>query len=187
MILALALAALASDPTVGVDAAPPPPAPEALPAAAQPAADDARIPGVTPGTPPPPDQIDRVAREIGLGLRCPVCQGLSVSDSTSSTAVTMQQRIRELVALGYDSTQIEAYFVSKYGEWVLLAPPVSGINQLVWFGPLAAVVVGLGIAALRTRGRDEDDGPDTVVEDDGRGPSAADPRVEALLREVDDA
>lgn len=179
MILALAFTVLAAEPI----------APTAPDGAADTPVDESvgRIPGVTPGSPPPADAVDGLAREIGLGLRCPVCQGLSVSDSTSSTAVTMQQRIRELVALGYDRGQIEAYFVSKYGEWVLLAPPVTGFNQLVWFGPLAAVLVGLGVAALRARAPDEDDTPDTVVEEDVRGPAPTDPRVEALLREVDDA
>jgi cytochrome c-type biogenesis protein CcmH len=179
LILALAFAVLAAEPVA-------PAAPEG--AAEAPAVESVgRIPGVTPGPTPSPETVDRLAREIGLGLRCPVCQGLSVSDSTSSTAVTMQQRIRELVALGYDREQIEAYFVSKYGEWVLLAPPVAGFNQLVWFGPLAAVLVGLGVAALRARAPAEDDTPDTVVEEDVRGPPPTDPRVEALLREVDDA
>ncbi|MCB9682724.1 MAG: cytochrome c-type biogenesis protein CcmH [Alphaproteobacteria bacterium] len=157
-----------------------------------PADDDAGqgIPGLPPGPPPPADQVDRIARDIGLGLRCPVCQGLSVADSTSSAAVMMQRRIRELVAQGYDRDDINDFFASKYGEWVLLQPRNGGLNQLVWIGPLLAFGLGLIAASSMLVRRDDDEGPDTVVSDAARrgpdGDDVEDPHLARLLSEVDD-
>jgi cytochrome c-type biogenesis protein CcmH len=97
-----------------------------------------------PGPPPPADQVDEVTRRIALGLRCPVCQGLSVADSPSETAVMMKNRVQELVEAGYTDEEIRDWFVARYGEWVLLEPSASGLNWLVWLGP--GVVGGAGLA-----------------------------------------
>lgn len=106
---------------------------------------DDGIEGVEPAGPPPAN-VDEVARRIAMGLRCPVCQGLSAGDSTSPAAVNMQRRVRELVAQGYSQQQIEDWFITRYGEWVLLSPRNQGFNQIVWLGPAGALVLGLGIA-----------------------------------------
>ncbi len=106
------------------------------------AAEPVGIPGVEPGPPPPADQVDANTREVASGLRCPVCQGLSVADSSSKTSIEMHLTVRELVAAGYSKEQINAFFVSRYGEWVLLAPESS--HWIVWLAPL--LVGGLGIA-----------------------------------------
>jgi cytochrome c-type biogenesis protein CcmH len=94
---------------------------------------------------PPDDQIDAMTSRVAAELRCPVCQALSVEDSRSSSAQNMKDRVRELVAAGYSDEQIRAYFVDRYGEWVLLSPPVA-TNPIVWVGPL--VIAGLGLAAI---------------------------------------
>lgn len=138
------------------------------------------IEDAVPGTPPPADQIDLVARRIGLGLRCPVCQGLSVADSTAPTAVTMQRRIRDFVAAGYSQDDINTYFASKYGEWVLLNPTNEGLNLLVWLGPLLAF--GLGLTAAITflrKGTEDLERADEPFDVD-------DPYTAQLLAEIDD-
>jgi cytochrome c-type biogenesis protein CcmH len=104
------------------------------------------IPGIPPGPAPPAEQVQNLSYQIGVKLRCPVCQGLSVADSTSIAAIQMQNRIRELVAAGYSEDQIEAYFVERYGEWVLLEPPFRN-NLLIWLGPGLGVGLGLAWAA----------------------------------------
>jgi cytochrome c-type biogenesis protein CcmH len=72
-------------------------------------------------------------------LRCPVCQGLSVADSTSEAALGMKARITELVRLGYTDEQITDYFVDRYGEWILLAPK----EPLLWAIPATGVLGAL--------------------------------------------
>ncbi|MCB9777055.1 MAG: cytochrome c-type biogenesis protein CcmH [Alphaproteobacteria bacterium] len=93
------------------------------------------------------DEIDDVTEHVSKGLRCPVCQGLSVADSPSDGARTMKARIRELVAMGYSQEQIEDYFVDRYGDWIKLEPPTRGRHVLVWGLPVAFVLFGGGLVA----------------------------------------
>lgn len=100
---------------------------------------------------PDADTAGQRARDISGGLRCPVCQGLSVADSNADAARAMHARISELVQLGYSKEQIEDYFVDRYGEWVRLAPPAEGLHWIIWLGPVVGFVFGAGWIALRSR------------------------------------
>ncbi len=142
------------------------------------------IPGLPPGPPPPASQVDERARLIALRLRCPVCQGLSVADSTSAAAVTFQRRIRELVGMGYTQDQIEDYFVDRYGEFILLDPPARGLNWLLWVAPALAGGVGLTWAAMTAmQWRKE---PDEVPLPSDVGLVAKDKYEQRLLSELED-
>ncbi|MEC8424700.1 MAG: cytochrome c-type biogenesis protein CcmH, partial [Myxococcota bacterium] len=104
----------------------------------------------------PPDSetaADRTA-EIAGGLRCPVCQGLSVSDSNADAARAMHDRIAELVSQGYTEEQIVDYFVGRYGAWVRLEPPREGLNWLIWVGPVVLFVLGAGLVARQVGGQE---------------------------------
>jgi cytochrome c-type biogenesis protein CcmH len=91
---------------------------------------------------------ENTVREIGEQLRCVVCQSLSVADSPSETANQMRAIIRERLADGQTSEQIKAYFVDKYGLWILLAPPRQGWSLLVWVVPFVALLAGLVLVAV---------------------------------------
>ena len=86
--------------------------------------------------------LEARTREVASGLRCPVCQGLSIQDSPSELAVQMKDVVREELRAGKSREEIEAYFVSKYGEWVLLEPKASGANLIVYLLPVALVFGG---------------------------------------------
>ncbi|HJR03783.1 MAG TPA: cytochrome c-type biogenesis protein [Methylomirabilota bacterium] len=86
---------------------------------------------------------EETVHEIGAQLRCVVCQSLSVADSPSETANQMRGIIRERLAAGDSPEQVKAYFVEKYGLWILLAPPRQGFNLLVWVVPFVAIGLGL--------------------------------------------
>jgi len=86
---------------------------------------------------------------IAMQLRCPVCQNLSVADSPSEMAKEMRGLIRDRLERGETREEVMAYFVSKYGEWILLSPRPSGFNLIVWILPFAAVLAGaVGIFAV---------------------------------------
>jgi cytochrome c-type biogenesis protein CcmH len=91
------------------------------------------------------------AQSIGEDLRCPVCQGLSVADSHSPTAEAMREDIRRRVDAGESAEAIKAYYVSRYGEWVLLRPEASGVGVLVWVLPVGALLLAAGGLALAFR------------------------------------
>ena len=84
---------------------------------------------------------------VASQLRCPVCQGLSIQDSPSELAQSMRSVVRDQLAAGGTPDQVKAYFVSKYGEWILLEPKPRGFNLLAYAVPLV-VVVGGGLAIV---------------------------------------
>ena len=87
--------------------------------------------------------LEEQVRRIAAELRCPVCQNLSAADSPSELAQQMRGVILEQLKEGKTPEQIKAYFVSKYGEWVLLAPTPKGFSLLVWVLPFVAVGAGI--------------------------------------------
>lgn len=101
---------------------------------------------------------DRV-HEIAAGLRCPVCQNLSVADSPSRLAGEMRAEIADKLAAGQTPEQIRAFFVDRYGEWVLLAPTKEGLNLLPWVVPIVGVLAGAGVWFLLVRRRPDRDRP----------------------------
>jgi len=127
----------------------------------------------------------REARVQALGkqLRCPMCQGLSIADSSSSAARAQMDKVRELVAAGRSDREIRDYFTSRYGEWALLEPPASGMNLLVWLLPLL-LLVGGGLAIARTMRRPVPVAPAATAGTEERKPPADDPYLEAVRAEL---
>ncbi len=94
---------------------------------------------------------DGQVHEVAADLRCVVCQNLSVADSPSEMAAQMRAIVRERLAAGETPAQVRQYFVERYGDWILLAPPRRGFTLVVWVAPLIAVLVGLGVVTLLVR------------------------------------
>ena len=89
------------------------------------------------------EQFEIRFKELSNELRCPTCQGLSVKDSEAGFSASIKGKIRELMKHGKSDEEIMAYFVERYGEWILRSPPVSGFNMVLWVLPGAAIVTGL--------------------------------------------
>jgi cytochrome c-type biogenesis protein CcmH len=106
------------------------------------AAGPTAVVGPPRGRPLTGDALVARTNEVGDLLRCPVCQGLSVSDSPATMAVNMKAQVREMLAAGYDQEQILSYFERSYGEFVRLQPPLRGVNWLVWLTPILGLVAG---------------------------------------------
>lgn len=95
--------------------------------------------------------LEERVQEVASGLRCPVCQNLSVADSSSPLAHEMREDIARDLRAGKSSEEIRQEFAASYGDWILLAPPRSGINLVAWAAPGVLLVVGAAIAVMRTR------------------------------------
>ena len=109
------------------------------------------LPLVAWAGPPPSAGNEEAVRQIAAQLRCVVCQNLSVADSPSEMANQMRTIIRERLEAGETPEQVVAYFVDKYGEWILLSPPPRGFNLLVWTVPFGGIAVGLVALLLLAR------------------------------------
>ena len=103
------------------------------------------------GSEPLEPALEARVQALGKGLRCAVCQGLSITDSPSSMARAQLDKVRELVSAGKSDTEVVEYFVARYGEWVLLEPKAHGFNWLVWAGPVVLVLGGLWLVARQVR------------------------------------
>jgi cytochrome c-type biogenesis protein CcmH len=95
---------------------------------------------------PDPAQESR-AEAIGHTLRCLVCQNESVEESDADLARDLRRHIRERVVAGDTDSQITAWMVARYGDFVRLNPPFSAVTLLLWGSPVLAVGIGIGIAA----------------------------------------
>jgi cytochrome c-type biogenesis protein CcmH len=139
-------------------------------------------------------ELDKSTDDIGALLRCPVCQGLSVSDSPATMARNMKAEVREKLAKGYDQEQILAYFERSYGEFVRLKPPMRGVNWLVWFGPVAVLLAGGAVIAWamkRSRsepasagGREVASAAPAAADLPSRDSVPGDPKLAAAVRRV---
>lgn len=98
-----------------------------------------------------PPNLEERARRLELELRCPVCQGLSIADSPAELAGQMRVVVADRLAAGASDADVRAYFVERYGRWILLAPDASGPNLLLWALP-GLLLIG-GVAAIITRAR----------------------------------
>ena len=88
---------------------------------------------------------------VAATLRCPVCQGESIQDSPSELAQQMRAVVRDRLRAGESPEQIKAYFVGRYGEWILLEPKMTGLNIVLYILPVALIVAGLIVVVLLVR------------------------------------
>lgn len=99
----------------------------------------------------PDSVLEAQVRAVASELRCPVCQGESIQDSPATLAQQMRAVVREQLAAGRTPDEVKAYFVDKYGEWILLRPRARGWNMLVYVLPLVALLLGVALVARATR------------------------------------
>lgn len=124
------------------------------------------------------------AYELEQRLRCPVCQSVSIAESPSETAQAMRVAVAEQVAAGRSDQEIIDYFRARYGDWVLLDPPVAGSTLLVWLLPLAGAVMGAAVLVTMRLRRRRDLHEDLTVEQRDRLARALD-RARSTLRDED--
>jgi cytochrome c-type biogenesis protein CcmH len=120
------------------------------------------------------------ARAIFREVRCLVCQNESIDDSEAALAGDLRSIVRDQVKQGRSDPQIRAFLVERYGEFVLLKPPFSPGNALLWATPVVALVLGavLMIVLLRRRAA-----PSPTGEDPEALSQAEEARLQVLLKD----
>ncbi len=87
--------------------------------------------------------LETRARQISKDLRCVVCQNQSIDDSDAPLARDLRILVRERLVAGDSDQEVIDYVVSRYGDFVLLRPPVKGVTAVLWAGPLVFLLIGL--------------------------------------------
>jgi len=97
--------------------------------------------------------LEARARAISADIRCPVCQGESIDDSSAPISRDLRLIIRERLVAGDSDREVVDYIVARYGEFVLFNPRAEGSNLILWLaGPLLFLAaVAVAVAAQRRR------------------------------------
>jgi cytochrome c-type biogenesis protein CcmH len=104
------------------------------------------------------------ARALFRDVRCLVCQSESIDESDAALARDLRQLVRSQVAQGRSDTQIRAFLVSRYGQFVLLTPKPSLGNAILWVGPLLVILAGAAALLVRRRAAADPAGLDAQEE-----------------------
>jgi cytochrome c-type biogenesis protein CcmH len=104
----------------------------------------------------PNPALEARARHLSQELRCMVCQNQSIDDSDAPLARDLRILVRERIKAGDSDAQVLDFLTARYGDFVLLKPPLRWDTALLWFTPVAVVAIGAGALAaalLRRRRR----------------------------------
>ena len=124
-------------------------------------------------------KLEARARTISATLRCLVCQNESIDDSSADLAHDIRVLVRQRLLAGDTNAQVRQAIVDRYGQFVLLKPPVEPATYLLWFGPAAMVLVGFaGVVVWLGRRRLAPIEPATLTQEERD-------RLDSLLREAD--
>lgn len=74
-------------------------------------------------------------------LRCVVCQNQSLADSNASLAQDLRNEVRSMVQQGKNEQQVTTFLVDRYGDFVLYRPPLKSTTYLLWFAPIALLLI----------------------------------------------
>jgi cytochrome c-type biogenesis protein CcmH len=110
---------------------------------------------LTPGEMLADPALEARARAITMELRCLVCQNQSIDDSDASLAKDLRVLVREKLKEGMSDAQVREYVHSRYGDFVLLRPPVKPGTLLLWSAPLIALLAGAAAVWMAARRRGE--------------------------------
>ncbi len=91
------------------------------------------------------------ARALMKEFRCLVCQNQSIEDSNAELAQDLRMIVRERVALGDSADNVRAYMVDRYGDWVLLRPPLKSSTYFLWGSPFLVVLIILLVVMGKRR------------------------------------
>jgi cytochrome c-type biogenesis protein CcmH len=97
--------------------------------------------------------LEARARTLGQELRCLVCQNESIDDSNADLARDLRTIVREKLTAGDSDQQVLDFVTARYGDFVLLRPPVRAGTLVLWFGPAVLLIAAIIAMTLRRRAR----------------------------------
>ena len=87
--------------------------------------------------------LEARARALSKDIRCLVCQNQSIDDSNADLARDLRVLVRERLQTGDSDPEILDFLVKRYGDFVLLKPPVKVSTYLLWYGPIGILILGV--------------------------------------------
>jgi cytochrome c-type biogenesis protein CcmH len=90
--------------------------------------------------------LEKRARNLQRQLRCLVCQAESIDESNSPFAADVRHLLRQQIAQGQSDRQILDFLVARYGDFILMKPPLQSDTWLLWLAPFAVLGVAGAVA-----------------------------------------
>ncbi len=115
--------------------------------------------------------LEARARAISQELRCLVCQNQPIDDSNAPLAADLRRLVRERIVAGDGDAAVLAYVTRRYGDYVLLKPPLRNDTYVLWYGPfaiLAAALVGATVYVRRRRPVADNASPPLSADEEAR-------------------
>jgi cytochrome c-type biogenesis protein CcmH len=97
--------------------------------------------------------LEARARELFRELRCLVCQNQSIDDSDADLARDLRILVRQRLQAGDSNAEVLRFLTNRYGDFVLLRPPLKASTVALWTAPFALLLIGGAVAVLRLRAR----------------------------------
>lgn len=91
------------------------------------------------------------ARNLQRQLRCLVCQGESIDESGSPFAADVRHLVRQEIANGKSDQEIEDFLVARYGDFILMKPPLQANTWLLWLAPFVVLAAGGTVAWIAVK------------------------------------
>lgn len=87
--------------------------------------------------------LESEAKRLFKLYRCVVCDGQPIDESNATLAKDIRQLIRTQLQEGKKEEEISQFLVSRYGEYVLMKPPVKPATYALWYGPFLLLIITL--------------------------------------------
>lgn len=82
------------------------------------------------------------AKNLFKETRCLVCEGQNIYESNSESAEDLKKLISEMIIKGKTDKNIKSFLISRYGEWIIMTPPINQTTYFLWFSPIFILLVG---------------------------------------------
>ena len=92
--------------------------------------------------------MEKRARHLQRQLRCLMCPGESIDESASPFSADVRHLMRQQIAEGKSDQQILDFLVERYGNAILMKPPMERDTWLLWLAPFLVLGAGGAVAAV---------------------------------------
>src|SRR5437870_4686691 len=87
--------------------------------------------------------LEKRVMDLAAEIRCLVCQNQSLADSNAELATDLRNQIREQMKKGASESEVVAFLVARYGDFVLYRPPLKASTLVLWLGPFVLLLLGV--------------------------------------------
>ena len=97
------------------------------------------------------EKLELRARDISKNIRCMICQNQSIDESDAPLAKDLRILVRNLVKKGYKDKEIYNYLTDRYGDFILLKPPLKASTFALWILPIIFLIIGIFVIYINQK------------------------------------